>query len=243
MITLGPLTVTLTEEEVRFATEIGSRRYRDVAAHRRTNRAALVGTDDEGANHALGALGEAAFAKWLGIPYSGTVNTFRSVKDVAGYEVRTRRGPRARLIIRPSDEGIYVLVTTVDVEGYAAGRTDRWAIRGWMTAEDARQHQWAQNPGDRAPCWMIPQDYLHPMSLLPKMEAVCGDPLGYNSGVVCSLYRGHTGDHSGTKKEAHDAQRLNGKLRDQGGEAVRREGSGEEQQRAEPDPAEFDWEG
>lgn len=110
-----------------------------------------------------GALGEQAFAKWLGRFWDGTPNTFRTTPDVAQYEVRTNAESWGDLIIRDrdSDDRVYVLVISSDCP--------RFLIRGWMRGIEAKQGRW-RRAGDktRPDAWFVPQGDLHDMDSLPR---------------------------------------------------------------------------
>lgn len=125
---LPALDIALDSMECSYSEYIATMRLADVERHRRKNRADLVIGDSERANHMLGALGEHAFAKWLGVRraidgqwgicpvcgcYAGTVNTFHEGADVGRYQVRTRSNPHSPLIVRESDrdDDVFVLVT------------------------------------------------------------------------------------------------------------------------------------
>jgi hypothetical protein len=111
----------------------------------------------------LGALGELALSKYLGIPYVPTVNTYKQ-PDVAGYQVRTTTRPDGCLIIRKKDrvEDVYVLVVAKECsEGYDCD------IIGWCRG-DLREDRFLRNPGDfvDGESWFIPQLYLNKMETL-----------------------------------------------------------------------------
>ena len=75
--------------------------------------------------------------------------------DVQDAQIRHTLGSPPRLPVRPGDHGRCVLVT---------GRMPRYWIAGQIMAEDARQEQWWQPPGDGRPgCWLVPQDQLLPV--------------------------------------------------------------------------------
>jgi hypothetical protein len=109
--------------------------------------------------HILGARGEIAFRKFIGSSGALTVNTFRSVPDVDGYEVRTRSRDDYDLILRSDDpdDKIYVLVV---------GRGCRFRVVGWLRGSERYRHG-QKAYGGRPPAWFVPQCDLHEMSELP----------------------------------------------------------------------------
>ena len=111
--------------------------------------------------HAVGAAGELAFAKALGIYWNFSVDTFRSAPDVGGYEVRTRTNPRWDLFVRrnDSDSRRYVLVSIDD---------KCFIIRGFILGSDAKQRQWLRDYGNRgASAFFVPQSALWP---IPELQ-------------------------------------------------------------------------
>lgn len=197
-ITIWPLpalSVHLSEIELTYSEYVATMRLADVERHRRKNRADLVIGDSERANHMLGALGEHAFAKWLGVPraidgqwgvcpacgcFAGTVNTFKTEGDVGRYQVRTRSHPNSPLIIRDddADDDVFVLVTVWSQLGrnrpkirlalaVGDGVYDNFTVAGWITAGDAKQWGWRRDPQGRGSAYFIPQENLRPIISLP----------------------------------------------------------------------------
>lgn len=190
MIQLGPLHASLSAVEIAFDEFVAQRRMKDVRAHHRENRAALATGDDEMSNHVVGAHGEHAFAKWLGVErtasrkfgvcsechcYVGTVNTFKSEGDVGSYQVRTRRYGAARLIVRTDDKDsdVFVLVLpgVTDVEKVINPSVHRtWRMVGWIRGGDAKQYEWRDDPRGRGAAYFVPHNALNPMITLPFDE-------------------------------------------------------------------------
>jgi hypothetical protein len=190
VISLGPLHATLATIELNFDDYVAGKRMADVEKYRRKNAAALAAGDDELSNHLVGAHGEHAFAKWLGVQrkpsrkfgvcsvchcYVGTVNTFKSEGDVGSYQVRTRRYDAARLIVREQDRDsdIFVLVVPLLEDGRRFhSMWHAWRMVGWMRGEDTKQFEWRGDPRARGAAYFVPQDALHPMITLPMDAAV-----------------------------------------------------------------------
>lgn len=110
-----------------------------------------------------GALGEQAFAKWLGVFWDGTPNTFRTVPDVDSFEVRTNSKSWGDLFLRErdKDEAIYVLVLSHECPVFE--------IKGWIRGCDGKRPEWLRRlDPDRPEAWVVPQTALRPMEELPR---------------------------------------------------------------------------
>jgi hypothetical protein len=133
--------VTLTPNDLGWAEDVGRRRLDSIIEYRRAHGSAQdrLGRD-ELSSHVQGACGELAFARWLNVPWSASVDTFKGEPDVApDFEVKTveKHEPKrpyylkvplidsqmARVIARR-----YVLVV---LDGARA-----WVL-GWLPGKDA----------------------------------------------------------------------------------------------------------
>lgn len=151
--------IQLTEAQYARGVAGGNIRNGRATARSYDNAALLVGNDDSGSNHVVGALGEIAFATWDGDPdFVPLVDSFRRDGDVHGYEVRCRRSPSEELFIRPKDhdDDVYVLVRQLSRLSYH--------VAGWMHAHEAKMGYWLRDPGKRGPAYFVPPIYLHAMS-------------------------------------------------------------------------------
>ena len=102
----------------------------------------------------VGAAGELAVARFLGIDQELGINTFHTVPDVGGnIEVRTTTREDGRLVVRNNDSPsrLYVLVT---------GTPPEMVIRGAIMGADARRPEWLWNPHNNVPSWFVPQSAL-----------------------------------------------------------------------------------
>lgn len=160
--------VTLTWPEVLLGATLGIMRRIAVMKERVSGeRKEMIDTGDGGwSSDVEGACGEMAFAKWLGIYFEPTINTFRTKPDVAGYNVRTRSKHEYELNIRKHEltDKICVLLT---------GLAPTYRIRGWLKAKDAAREEWLQDYGGygRA-AYFVPHDSLHPMDKLRNPNRV-----------------------------------------------------------------------
>lgn len=103
--------------------------------------------------HLLGAKGEIAFKKFINSNEKISVNTFKKIPDISGFEVRTRSHEDYDLIIRKDDpdDRIYVLVV---------GEGCRFRIVGWIRG--AEKYTFQTKTFNRRPkAWFIPQSALH----------------------------------------------------------------------------------
>lgn len=103
-----------------------------------------------------GACGELAVAKFLGIYWNGSVNTFKAPDLPNGIQVRTRSKHDYDLIVRTGDPDNerFILVT---------GRCPEFRIQGWLYGRDAKQDQFRQTFGGRPEAFFVPVDHLNPM--------------------------------------------------------------------------------
>ena len=148
--------VTLDWHEVRRGAEEGVLRNVHAMADNRKRRFDAGSSWDA---HILGACGEMAYAKCMGVYWTADINTFKGKSDVAGVEVRTRSNHDWDLIIRKDDPAgrPYVLVT---------GEAPDFQIHGWIMCEDGRQEQWLKNHGGYEPAYFVPKSALRPISVL-----------------------------------------------------------------------------
>lgn len=149
--------IRLTDEEIAEATAIG--KLRQAEAVRKGLKPAHGFKGDEAACekiHIMGALGEMAAAKCLGIPWDGTVNTFKSRGDLGDIEVRTRSRHEWDLKVCPEDhdDRRFVLVTVENGE---------YRVHGWMRGGDAKQPWWIRTYGGRPEAYFVPRRFLNPI--------------------------------------------------------------------------------
>ncbi len=103
--------------------------------------------------HLLGAKGEIAFKKFMNSNEKLSVNTFKKIPDISGFEVRTRSQEDYDLIIRKDDpdDRIYVLIV---------GEGCRFKIIGWIKGCEKYNFQ-PKTFNGRPKAWFIPQCALH----------------------------------------------------------------------------------
>lgn len=101
----------------------------------------------------VGAVGEYALCKYLGIEWDAPVDTFHNVPDVGDVEVRATRHDTGCLVVRDNDadDRIFVLVT---------GTAPTVEIRGWIRGVDAKREVFIRDPHGHRRAWFVPQHAL-----------------------------------------------------------------------------------
>ena len=122
----------------------------------------------------LGATGELAVARALGLQWNGDVNTFHAPDLDGMLQVRATTYEHGSLIHRERDnpDDLYVLAICLSAglpPGLDTSRFQVWVVRGWIHGHGARRREWFGDKGtSRDSCWWVPQQALHPMSELPR---------------------------------------------------------------------------
>lgn len=143
-------TVILDEGELYQGASVGiTRQIQNLGKDRKPAYGA--GTENDWQLHIEGALAEMAFAKHLGLFWSGA-NTFRA-DDVKSWMVRSTASHSNRLIVHEQDLDTkkFVLVT---------GCNGRYCIQGWIRGSDAKKKEWWQDPQGNRPAFFVPQAAL-----------------------------------------------------------------------------------
>jgi len=104
-------------------------------------------------NDIQAAFSERAVAKFLDIPWTGSIGSFKGADIDPDIQVRWTPYENGKLIIRPgdADNHKFVLVT---------GDAPEYIIHGWMFGAYGKNTEWAYNKNGGAPCFMIPREYL-----------------------------------------------------------------------------------
>lgn len=151
-------TIPIAWGDITVAGQVGL--MRAITCHRKSRQLEAGRTDTSIERHVIGAIGEFALAKHLGVfwdPRIGQLDT--KTGDVAGYQVRatTRRG--ACLIVKPEDpEADRYCLVEVDLnpgQPYAH-------LKGSLVGRDARQDQWWRPVGGGVhhAAWFVPANHL-----------------------------------------------------------------------------------
>jgi len=115
---------------------------------------------DPWGNDIEAACAEMAFAKMYGLYWDGSVDTYKDLPDVGGYEVRRVSDPMHHLIIRKQDIGKHDDAPVVMVSGVAP----HFVAIGW-----ARPSEVAVNERAWKDAWRMAAGELHHMDELPKL--------------------------------------------------------------------------
>lgn len=143
--------VTLAREELRICAWVGKKRYEYAT---KTNRDPGLGSSAtlEGAgNHITGAECELSGSIMVNMYWRPSIGQLDQ-KDVGGLiEVRSTALANGRLIVKPKDDGPFVLVIK---EG-----ADRFRWGGWIMASNAKKFPLTTKYGD--PAHFVPQEELN----------------------------------------------------------------------------------
>jgi hypothetical protein len=150
--------ITLSPAETTRAVAIGHKRY---VEDRKKGLQHRYGVEDSIGPDLIGAIGEAAFAKYVKLPHTkGRLGD----SDVGAYEVRGTEGAGRCLLLHPKDpdDAIFVLVQVL-----AREPVGRCAIVGWLQARDGKQKSFWQERVRHRPAYFIPAHVLQPLASLP----------------------------------------------------------------------------
>lgn len=148
--------VILTAEERSFAESAGKRRNSEDVSFGCPPGGGFIAFGDNGdRQNCLGTIGEAAFAKFIGIPY--VPPRMRAAADIAGFQVRTTFRNLAPMPIRPrdKDDDLFVLVNRI--------KDDLYRVAGWIRGRDAKKVGVWHNPpvGQKlGPAWFVQERLL-----------------------------------------------------------------------------------
>jgi len=146
--------VRLTWPEVHIGAHVGIMRE---IQDREQNLVNIAQAEAEGGweRHVVGALGEMAFAKWVGIFWSGSLGDYRA-DDVGPYQVRAIVKERHSLIIRPVDKDDKKFILVWD-------QTPKYFLMGWQWAGNIKRQVFVREPNGRDPAFFVPQAALFSM--------------------------------------------------------------------------------
>ena len=147
-----PTIVYLTEQETKYADQVGQWRWTEALRQGCHDSHGLQ--SDSPAEHLLGTRGELAFSKVSGLPWDGSVNTFKSKPDVACFEVRTRSKPWHELIVRDDD------FSSRDFALMCLQKDGGYAFHGWIPGYSAKQERYRASHGGRESAYFVPQTAL-----------------------------------------------------------------------------------
>jgi len=147
-------TIELTKPELMVAGLVGN--MRSVSSLGRLTQNKHSPNDSEWQIDVDGAAAEMAFAKWMGVYYEPSVNTFKA-PDIGSIQVRSTKLENGRLIIRSNDVKDEIVVLVIN-------RMPTYIMAGWLRTSEAKKDKYLYDPnGKKAPAWMVPQSDLNKM--------------------------------------------------------------------------------
>ena len=151
----GPISVTLTWEEMKEAATVGICRNVESLRQGDKNAHGYDGSDTWTVN-IEGACAELAFAKAMGIKGDGGINTYKAADVGNDWQVRWSPEHGNRLIVRSndSDDHRFVLVS---------GQSPSFRIQGWRRGRDAKRPYWREAPCGRPAAYFVPKNCLRPI--------------------------------------------------------------------------------
>jgi hypothetical protein len=151
----APVPVDLADAELQWAADVSKVRHDDSVAKGYEQKHGC--SESEGVVDYIGACGELAFCKAMGLYWEARIGNFKEA-DV-GVDIQVRTAPSklkfaphnfGRLIVRPADTLAhrFVLVT---------GNPPHFFVKGWILGENAQRDEWwCENVADRPPAWFVP---------------------------------------------------------------------------------------
>lgn len=140
-------------------------------------------------NDVLGAASELAVARWLGVPWLRSVNTFHDQADVGeDVDVRSTDRREGSLILRDNDPPYrwFVLVT---------GVPPALSLNGYIWGADAMAPRWWRNAHGTSGAWFVPQSELIPIQpdgivpLCLRQSATLTMPVGQGVSLLTDRLR------------------------------------------------------
>ncbi len=170
--------VHLTDQEVDLAQQVADAHTKEVAAR----DANAKGSPEElrPLFTFIGALGELAVKKLTGFDWTATFGEYdRRRRDIDQLEVRTARRPWHKLIVKPHDENVPIVLVTIEAF------PNDFAVHGWIPGDDAKKGKWWKEPVEGRPAYFVPQDELYDFDPRLKYQTDVGDA------VLVTNERGH----------------------------------------------------
>lgn len=152
--------VTISPDEWSLCVQVAN--ARQVSSIKKGGRDTVSKKDgwlEEFTPHIIGCVGELAVAKALGVSWTGSVDTFRSVPDLeGGVQVRHRKNPTWDLIVRSNDKDHETFILS---RGMPPGAIE---VVGWIKGSDAKREEWLKDVGNYGkPSYFVKAEYLNPI--------------------------------------------------------------------------------
>ena len=152
------ITICLTETELMIARLIGKLRTR--TSRKNDLSAGYTGFEgDHTPVDIIGAAGEMAVAKLLGIYWSAGVNTFHGADLGINIQVRATDKIDYSLIVRQDDDDQHAYILVIS-------QSPEYHIVGWLWGHECKKDQYWKAPNNRPGAWFVPQDKLKDMNRL-----------------------------------------------------------------------------
>lgn len=146
--------VYLTLEETLLAAAVGFYRQEE-SMKKGLKDAHGYNGKDAWETHIMGAQAEQAVAKYLGVPWSESVNTFGAPDIDPDIQVRTFKNPEdPYLLVRPNDKDKERFVAVYRIDQFT------YKIFGWMYGKDAKKKEWIRDPNNRGFAYFVPFENL-----------------------------------------------------------------------------------
>ena len=152
------IVIRLTPHNVRFAGYVGVERA--VMDINYSGRYGINNAKSGWQASLMGACGEVAVAKWLGVYYDGALGNFKAA-DVGEFQVRTNSWLNGDLILHPADKDDekFILVLAHNPPAYT--------IYGWAYGREGKKPEfYRQLVEGRPKVYCPPQRILRPMDTL-----------------------------------------------------------------------------
>lgn len=161
MIEVRPTRVALSIADFGLALGVGDARHDDALARGNADAHGRARGESGRDIHRLGALGEVAAARALGIEWPARVGNYKGADLLDWIDVKARSNPRWDLIVRDDDRDDFAFVL-------ATGALDdlEWLVWGWATGAEARRPEWRKDHGGREPAFFVPKPALRPLAAL-----------------------------------------------------------------------------
>jgi len=165
--------VVLTDEEKAFALDVVATTRSEQNKKAKTKQRRGAEKWDRKTLDNLGACGEQAVAKFLGMEWDGNLGDW-TAPDVGPYEVRTRSRHSYDLPVMPETKDEtkgdvpFILVTCEDVN------LDYFQIRGWIYGHEAMRERYWRTPSGKTweggACWLVRPHELWSMDQFPRED-------------------------------------------------------------------------
>ena len=163
---IEPITYHLTPSEMQIASIVGMQRGLSAIEKNTQGRYGR----ENGGNFdidVIGAAGELTLAKFLNRYWNGAFGDYKAADVGSQFQVRASSytGPNAGLILHPADNDgqpfVKVIVTLPKV-----------MLIGWLYGVEGKQQKfWTEKLQAGRPCFLVPHDWLRPMSELGARRA------------------------------------------------------------------------